>query len=252
MCVIVVSKAKKLDKGTFSKCWESNSHGFGMAWIMNGKTHMVKGIMDLNEAWKIYNNEVRIPCVAHFRYRSSGDINRELTHPFMVSLNSPIRMGAVGDEKWLFHNGTVGDWKSILLQLSLIKNAKPKGELSDSRIIAMLLSQTGDWIFETLYPLHKWVLITPNSIMAYGDFKTKDEQLFSNLSWDNSLDTKLSSYAECFVPEWMKHDEEVSGEKPKGKGGEGRGKGKGKDGATLRGIGPLYPKYDTYRFSDND
>lgn len=101
MCVALVKKdGAVVNEDTFRKCWAANSHGFGMAFLRNGKIDIQKGHQDVDKAYRAYKKAADStgngPMLLHFRIRSKGAQSKENCHPFS------IRGGA------LIHNGTIG------------------------------------------------------------------------------------------------------------------------------------------------
>jgi predicted glutamine amidotransferase len=186
MCVIVCSENPDvwLDRNDFKKCWETNDHGAGFAWLDEGKVHFIKGFMTEKKAWNAYKHEViGHPHIAHFRLTSAGTTCKELTHPFIVSPDSPIYLRWSGDEDVLFHNGTVSAWENTLLFMALLDRKYPEGKMSDSRVFAMVCGRLGE--YRTLSESwSRWaVLSRDHGIQTYGSFINRDGMSFSNLSW---------------------------------------------------------------------
>lgn len=201
MCVIAVcGEGKKLTKEIFDKCYDHNDHGAGFAWIANGKIHFAKGFMEQKLAWKVYERLCEYPHVAHFRLASAGKKCPELTHPFIVSPDSPIKLNGQGDFSVLFHNGTVSDWKSINWLISVKRGSSPKGEVSDSRVMAMAVAMCGD--DNLSLDSGKFVIASPDGFKRFGttsagkdDWDEDGGIFFSNsfyktsyVRWDKSDD----------------------------------------------------------------
>lgn len=99
MCVIIHKPENtKLNREKFEQCWRRNAHGLGFHSVKDGLWYTKKGLMDMEEAWKEIEpfTDTSADSVFHFRIQSRGGVSPELTHPFEC-----------GNERYLFHNGTV-------------------------------------------------------------------------------------------------------------------------------------------------
>ena len=179
MCIIAICEKRKLTDSEFSECWESNRHGFGYAYWTGDHVVMAKGFMDKHEAHAAYD-KIPLPHVAHFRIASAGEVCPELTHPFICSPKSGLLLENEGVTPVLFHNGTVTDWRSLLLNTIFQTKAIPKGPMSDSRAMAMAISVVGPEIL-TMYATHKWVMVAKDGFVKVGDWiEAEGGVLFSN------------------------------------------------------------------------
>lgn len=180
MCVIMVSKGEKISQDIFNECWDSNRDGFGMAWASKQLVYYVKGIMDRHEAWKAYNKLPAIPHVCHWRIATAGGVNRELTHPFLMTPESPIMLRYKGRVPILFHNGVVYDWKGKAFDY--FRNRKmvaPSGPMSDTRFMAMLMDKE-----ELRKDGGKYVILSQNDIILFGTWEDYNDNIcFSNNSY---------------------------------------------------------------------
>lgn len=185
MCIIAICENRKLTNEEFTNCWNSNTHGFGCA-TWNGKSvSFGKGIMDIEGARAVYEN-LSLPHVVHFRIASAGGVSPELTHPFLVSPDSPIVLtGETGGEV-LFHNGTLIDYKTLLTIMLMLNQKMPEGPVSDTRVFAMALSRAGDGLFQ-LYDSQRFVVVSPQGVRKYGDWDEHDGVLFSNSTYKSSV-----------------------------------------------------------------
>lgn len=105
MCVISRKPVgATISEETLKKMWDKNSDGGGFIGRLNANSPWVhkKGLMTYDEAkteiLPYLGEEAEI--ILHFRIKSKGDINKEMTHPFEWSRNSK-------ENRLLFHNGTV-------------------------------------------------------------------------------------------------------------------------------------------------
>lgn len=181
MCVIAICEKRPLKKKEFDACWDGNGHGMGYA-FWNGKTvTMRKGFMGKGKAWDEYKT-VPVPHVVHFRIASAGEIVPELTHPFIVDEASPLFLEYTGTNAVLFHNGTVGNWNSILYSTIIKTGRCPEGVMSDSRAMAMAVSQIGKEFLD-LFSSMKWVYVAKHGFHKVGAFVEEDGVFFSNSSF---------------------------------------------------------------------
>lgn len=183
MCVIAVcEEGLSLDKETFTKCWEANYDGAGFGWIDGEEICFSKGHMDIKSAWKAYRMIKAFPHIAHFRMTSAGSTCPELTHPFLITAESPVHLSWRGPESILFHNGTVTGWRTLRLQLALAIGKLPEGKASDTRTMAQLAAILGDAIL--VEDTGKYATISPEGLNIWGTWDEKDGVHFSNLFWD--------------------------------------------------------------------
>jgi hypothetical protein len=184
MCVIALATGnRKMTADEFSNCWLTNNDGFGVAWREHGIVKYKKGIMKAKEAWYFYKNEV--PCVphtAHFRIATAGGVNPQLTHPFIISPDSPIALEYEGRGPVLFHNGVVSDYRALLAIYKSFRRDFDEGAfVSDSRVVAMLVGQVGREILDQIYG--KWVLVGPDQTYYWGQFEKEKGIMYSNFSY---------------------------------------------------------------------
>ena len=92
MCIIVVKKSgvKMPTKKEFKNCFDANSDGSGYMFAVNGKVHIVKGLMTFNSFKKSLDENRKkygdnIPYVFHFRISTQGGIQKSLCHPYPLS-----------------------------------------------------------------------------------------------------------------------------------------------------------------------
>ena len=185
MCVIINIEDGKFPKAQTLKDAESlNSHGGSIAWLENGKMNYRKGlkakkIIKIIEK-RLIPNKVKT-AIIHFRIASVGNVNPKLCHPFPISKEVKTDLH-VNDSKFdlLFHNGTITNWEKMLID-SIQKNpAKiPKGELSDSRVIAFLLNRHGNGIIKDSV-MNKFSILTKKGIVKFGSWVKVGENECSN------------------------------------------------------------------------
>jgi predicted glutamine amidotransferase len=190
MCIIAYAKTRKLTTNEFEDCYDSNKDGVGIAYKNSeNKICYIKGIMNKEKALKFYKNFPNTPHVLHFRIASSGGVSRALTHPFLVSPNSPLNTKYEGDGPLLFHNGVVPMWEKLMLDYIQIHRIIPTGPISDTRCVAMALSQMEEFEKHLNALPGKWIYLTPNRILKVGHFTEEDGVEFSNFTYKKYTST---------------------------------------------------------------
>lgn len=191
MCVVAVCR-EKIDKDKFERCFNKNKDGFGFAYIKDGLVNYKKGMMTLEDAWNEYKkytfNKFFEGCkyshVIHFRL--GNPVCKELTHPFIVNEDSTEMLEYSGENKVLFHNGTVSGWKDLIIPVFLKIGKIMEGSISDTRLAAVLVNVLGDEILSIISG--KYVVLDKGYFKTYGEFE-KDEHgnLFSNDSYKKTV-----------------------------------------------------------------
>ncbi len=171
MCVIIASPSgRKPDFEIFEDAASTNRDGIGLAWKDKDKILFKKGTT-LEELRKLMEDTVKEAWVAHFRIATVGDKTGELTHPFIVSNDSPLLLE--GEAKSvLFQNGTFSRWEDDLLKACAHSGVRiPDGDWSDSRASAVLVSIYGRNILRFLGN-HSRYLLFSNGDVTNPDLKT--------------------------------------------------------------------------------
>lgn len=210
MCLIIVAKDKKPTLEVLTKGSSSNNDGCGAIWLDNGKANFKKGFRNFmsDDIKKFYEftQTLPLPFIVHLRNASVG-LSKELslTHPFVISNDSPLLMEGQVD-KLLVHNGTIlrCDWEWLLNGANIqIKT----GELmSDSRALAMTLSvHQSPSLLERIKGNFVYVDSTKEKgrFIIIGDsFKQRDGIIYSNMDWENK------TYNSCGKNEnpWSEHE----------------------------------------------
>lgn len=199
MCVIAICEKTKLNRETFNACWDSNRDGFGYAHWTGEKIVFVKGIMNKDAAWDAYQ-KAELPHVAHFRIASAGGVCPELTHPFICSPKSGLMLEHEGITPVLFHNGTLSEWRSMLMTSIFHTKIIPKGPMSDSRAMAIALSVLGPE-FLSMYASNRWVCVAKDGYVKVGDW-TEGEGgvMFSNSSFRVQPEPRIPAQGGSYWP----------------------------------------------------
>ncbi|MBC7320403.1 hypothetical protein H5T89_07135 [bacterium] len=182
MCVIAVCIDRKLSKDEIERAWDINPHGAGIGWIEDSRTVYIKGLMKIEDFIKEYKGLDIFPHIVHFRDASRGiPVNPKLTHPFIVSPSSPIRLRYRGIKPIIFHNGTINNWREIY-NLHIKSKGVSIGEdsLSDTRVMAMIWAEKGNDTFYLLKPGRVALLYPSGEIERYGKWFEKDGIYLSN------------------------------------------------------------------------
>ena len=189
MCIIAISRDRYLTEQEITNCFQSNSDGVGMAYVIPGnKVRVRKGFMTLDDflgfydGFKVENSEF-VSHVVHFRTATSGDVSREMTHPFVMTPMSELAVEEDTEKSVLFHNGVMGDWKTLLVNMVTSGQipGMPKGPMNDTRVAAIMssLPNVGDDILEVLSG--KFVKVQPDGrIIRWGHFEFDTGIFFSN------------------------------------------------------------------------
>lgn len=188
MCIIAIAAERKLSEKELENCFKNNSDGAGIAWATpEGKVHVEKGFMTIEELRTFYaSDDIPLPHVIHFRIATSGEVNREMTHPYEMTEKSELSISGNLDVPVLFHNGVIFDWKNLLVNMVTSKqiDAMPKGPMNDTRTAAIMASvpSIGDDILAVLSG--KFVKVSPDGfITRWGDFEEVNGVYFSNDSY---------------------------------------------------------------------
>ena len=194
MCVIAVSPTgEKVSRGVFARMWRSNNDGFGMMYRSRNGVAIVKGLLDEEEAWEVYDRlPDGVPHVLHLRLATHGGVRPELTHPFIAHEESPLVQVGVTDRPVLAHNGIWGMYDSIEKEVQL------EGPVSDTRVLAAWLGKLSRErpLREVLERHHyevasagRVVVVEPTTWRFYlvGSWIREGSLLFSNHSFRESL-----------------------------------------------------------------
>jgi len=191
MCVLIYAEKRKVNENEFKNCFKDNSDGFGMAWRSNNKVYFKKGLMEVEEAWKFYNESVvDNGHILHFRKKSTGTISDKLTHPFIISKESPLLLdGEIVEDKTtkglLFQNGTLTDWEDYKMTYLISSGEEVTDELSDTRMMAIIIAKTGRHILNHLPG--KFIVYNKECTYIFGDYEEVDGVWFSNSSYKDRV-----------------------------------------------------------------
>lgn len=213
MCIIAICHTRPMTPQEIENCFTNNSDGAGFAWpTEEGTVHVEKGFMTLDALLDWYENtEIPLPHVGHFRTATSGEKNREMTHPYKMTVDSELVIREDTPESVLFHNGVIFDWKNLLLNMVTSKQipAMPKGCMNDSRMAAIMSSipTIGDDVFEVLSG--KFVKVAADgTITRWGQFEEANGILYSNDAYKRVVYVyKGNNYNACnYQQNYSKHN----------------------------------------------
>ena len=182
MCLLAICDTKSMPKDYFEEAFESNKDGFGFAFREKGKITYKKGFMKIDEAWEAYSlflENVVFPHVVHFRLGTP--VCEELTHPFEITSLSELSLENTVDSEVLFHNGIVTGWRDRLWDWFAQEQYIPDGKISDTRVVAGLMSKYGDRIFEFI--TGKFVVFGDKRLETFGEFTNHEGIRYSNDSY---------------------------------------------------------------------
>jgi len=208
MCIIAVALKRKLTLEEAENCFLSNPDGAGVAWSRGDRNYLRKGFMGLDEFIEFYEELDALPHVVHCRAATSGGVRPELTHPFIVDLQSPPRLEWSGKKPLLFHNGVVSKWEDLFLRFApdivreLRRSRKgsqiPPGPWSDTRTVAVIAALVGEGILPFLGG--KYAVLDRGRVRTYGEFVEENGVLFSNTSYKGIRARHTKKYPYSWVP----------------------------------------------------
>lgn len=179
MCVIAVSKGEKLSIDCLQSMWMHNSDGAGIAYVQENQVVVTKGFMTFGDFLQAYNNIPTSPHVIHFRLATHGSITPQFTHPFRIDVPDTLELEYKAKQV-LFHNGIIRNWERFA------QFTNTPLSYSDTYCFARYLATLDDQEKEALIKRQKYsrfALLTPNSIILFGNFHRLNGFLFSNLNW---------------------------------------------------------------------
>jgi predicted glutamine amidotransferase len=179
MCVIIcIDDGNFPSKKTLKSAEDMNSHGGSIAWLNKDGTKSYKKGIKAKEITKIINTKL-IPkgvstAIIHFRIASVGGVKKDLNHPFEISSSVTLNMENMNTQKdLLFHNGTWSEYTDVLvdyLRTDKKYNSIPRGNYSDSRIMAYLAHKMGvKKMARKVKGWNKIAVLTSKGITKYGE-----------------------------------------------------------------------------------
>lgn len=183
MCIIafIPAASPRPSTETLRTCWTNNPDGAGFMYPHNGQLHVVKGLMTFDDfitAWELIPSGVMV--AVHFRIRSHGAKNADMTHPFYINNDNTMA---------LVHNGVLShglghgtDGKSDTAEFAEMLKDMPAGW--ESSVTACTL------VREYIGAHNKMVLMTADARFlilnqSAGDL-TADKVWYSNTSYKSA------------------------------------------------------------------
>lgn len=193
MCILILKKAGyKLPKRNILKnCYDNNDDGCGYAFSDKKQIHIKKGFFDFNDFYNSITKDFKkynlkeSNVLLHFRISTSGGINENKTHPFILTNKSKVinryKKEIITTDPVVGHNGIFSDY--------VFKNN---------------LSDTQNFIINFLYPIYNSnlkdniknylikneistskliILESDGSVKTYGNFNIENGVLYSNTSY---------------------------------------------------------------------
>lgn len=191
MCVILVARKDRPSPEVVKACYETNADGAGIAFRDPEKpdqlVHWVKGITDLDHVQELVE-KAPLPFIVHFRIQTVGGHSKGLTHPFVMTEDSPLDLQGQTTAPLVFHNGTWGAWRSTMFDTVAKAGLKiPTGKWSDSRAMAWLAAFYGLGLFDLIN--EKVAVISPRHLLVFGEHWSlvPDVGYASNMGWTGKL-----------------------------------------------------------------
>jgi hypothetical protein len=183
---------------------KSNPHGGGYATLIKGKLSYRKGLTAKEIHADIKKGLIQNPCIIHFRIKSVGIVTPKLTHPFEISDKVELNLEGKFNEKskvtgLFFHNGTIQDWKTHYFNTVRISNSKMlKGEMSDSRAFAFIVSKYGHECLDYIDPkdtYNRYAVLDMDGIHTYGSWTKCGSIMASNDHFEvKEYDDEVNGY----------------------------------------------------------
>lgn len=199
MCIIIcVEDGHFPTKATLKSAESLNSDGGAIAWLNKDGTMSYKKGIKASKISKIIKNQLTPnhvkTAIIHFRIASVGGVKPQLCHPFEITNEVSLNMGkGKTTTELLFHNGTWSDYADTLLDYLKVQKTPvqiPKGDYSDSRIMAYLAFQLGHQELNKLVSgWNKIAILTSEGIVKYGTgwVNHKGNSCSNDYAWKESV-----------------------------------------------------------------
>lgn len=217
MCVAVYSP-KGVDAPTeeqIRKMFKKNPDGAGYAFEEGNTVHFKKGFMTVDdlledlgplEKWKD-----RVLAM-HFRIGTAGKNDQKTTHPFPLSNNFGELRKLEGEGPVLFHNGVISGFGGIIDPLASDTQDFVAGVASKLLMRPNLPSKVVQKAITSIIGSSRLLLMYgKGKAYTFGDWETKDGNLYSNLLWDVKEFPKTYSYPSSTYKYGQYYEEENDG-----------------------------------------
>ncbi|MBW2599685.1 MAG: hypothetical protein JRC60_06335 [Deltaproteobacteria bacterium] len=211
MCLITI-KPRGIELPTRESLFSSftnNPHGSGFVVSKNGRQHLHKGFFKFDEYYDAILDEVNIEdnCIMHSRIATSGLVDEENCHPFLLTKN-PSRMKLVTvdtDTPCMAHNGILFGYgnKKISDTYEFIMEI-----MSDNVIKDNLKNHAIQSLLEEAVSTSRLAIMIRGEIILIGHFFNKKGILYSNMSYKETsyYSYKSSSYGIYGHKKYSKYD----------------------------------------------
>ena len=201
MCIICVSPAKVRQPSmkTIRTMFEQNPHGAGYMYARDGKVHISKGYMNIDDFLSALHDEhftAKDPVVYHFRISTQAGVNPQMTHPFPLSnQRAHMKVLDVDCGCGIAHNGIIrltsdpsnreySDTAIFITDYLSVIIRRPD-DLKDPQVLRLIHRLAGS----------KFAFLDGSGYIAtVGDFINEKGLLFSNNSYSTEREC-LRAYA---------------------------------------------------------
>lgn len=217
MCVIAIKFAgTQIEKKTVEDMWAGNPDGGGLAIVQKDHTAILKGYETPDEIWLDIKEMQDQYLVIHFRIKTHGAINPEMTHPFVVTpdLNDATPLNDIVDKDVLFHNGILSHFgtKEISDTADFVTGCLAYMPTFEQR--CRLLSEVGS----------KFVLVHEGESYMFGHFEKHKGLMCSNTLFSRNYSTNYPTTRRHgkwnYDKQKFEYDEDVAAEKAEEKARE--------------------------------
>lgn len=196
MCIAIYSPSgiTPPNEDILKMCWKNNSHGAGVAFVVNNKVIIHKGFMTYDDFITKYNNLnhnvnfADVPLFIHFRISTMNNKvhTSSMTHPFPISNNiGVLSMPYVSTDYAVMHNGTI----------YMCKSKADRQDISDTAYFIQnylyKIAQNQDWFnvesnIELISQLvdSKMAIMDKNGVVKLiGDWEEFEGNFYSNQTY---------------------------------------------------------------------
>jgi predicted glutamine amidotransferase len=191
MCIIVAKPEKiKLPLTILENMWNNNPHGAGFMWAEDNNLFIKKGFMNFHHLAEHYYPLEKKKLVLHFRWRSTGAISAEMTHPFVINENVAM-----------VHNGTIPKLKTQNFSDTFIfskyfgeKVKDPMLALESARFINRLNSIIGYSKLAFMDNKGKIKIVNPQMGLIYNNCWFSNRSFFEKEWYEKNLENEDYDY----------------------------------------------------------
>ena len=225
MCIIVAKeKGKKLPtKRIIETCFRNNSDGAGLMYVKDNQVIIDKGYMNFND---FYNRIKELKrefasdltdraIVFHFRIGTSGENDKQTTHPFPISKNEKdLRALKITTNVGMVHNGiisgytydsTLSDTQTFIRDYVSVFKELDKKFYKNDRVMQLLKETANSKLCfldnkENIYYLGEFI---KDNDIVYSNSTYKTDRYSYNWGWNNyyTPTTKETKNVSSFIEE---------------------------------------------------